>query len=97
VDTLNSNKYQVSSIKDNQSLAQSTEIASNTNHQESSVTEVVVNVPEVVVDQSSPEDLDEIWARWRCLICGYNYEGRQTLTKCPRCGNEDPDKFVDAD
>lgn len=44
-----------------------------------------------------PEDLEERWSRWKCLICGFVYEGRQALQKCPKCGNEDPDKFEDAD
>lgn len=44
-----------------------------------------------------PEDLDAQWARWKCLVCGFVYEGRQSLHKCPKCGNEDPDKFEDAD
>jgi rubrerythrin len=90
VDTLNSIKNQASNVND-----AGTELTPSINSQASSVPEVVAQTPEV--DLSSPEDLDEIWARWRCLVCGYNYEGRQTITKCPRCGNEDPDKFVDAD
>jgi rubrerythrin len=57
----------------------------------------VVESNEVIVDVSAPEDLDEIWTRWKCLKCGYNYEGRVKLLKCPRCGNEDPDQFEDAD
>ena len=44
-----------------------------------------------------PEDLDIKWARWKCLVCGYTYEGRNLIKKCPRCGNEDPDKFEDTD
>ena len=43
------------------------------------------------------EDLDMRWTRRKCLVCGYTYEGAQTLTKCPKCGNENPDKFDDAD
>lgn len=45
----------------------------------------------------NPEDLDTRWTRWRCLVCNYTYEGRNPLKKCPRCGNEDPDKFDDVD
>lgn len=45
----------------------------------------------------NPEDLDTRWTRWRCLVCNYTYEGREPLKKCPRCGNEDPDKFNDVD
>lgn len=44
-----------------------------------------------------PEDLDMKWTRWKCLVCGYLYEGIRPLKKCPRCGNEEPDKFQDAD
>lgn len=45
----------------------------------------------------TPEDLDSMWTRWKCGVCNYTYEGRTPLKKCPRCGNEDPDKFMDAD
>lgn len=41
------------------------------------------------------EDLDDLWVRWKCLNCGYLYEGLQKTKKCPRCGNEDNEKFVD--
>lgn len=44
-----------------------------------------------------PEDLDNRWLRWKCAKCGYLYEGVKELKKCPRCGNEDPDCFQDAD
>jgi len=40
-------------------------------------------------------DLEAKWVRWKCLVCGYTYEGREPLLKCPRCGNADPDKFGD--
>ena len=46
---------------------------------------------------SNPEDLDSRWLRWKCLKCGYLYEGTRELKKCPRCSNEDPDYFADAD
>ena len=52
------------------------------------------------VDQpvsENPEDLDTRWTRWRCMVCNYTYEGREPLKKCPRCGNDDPDKFNDVD
>ena len=45
----------------------------------------------------NPEDLDITWSRWKCLKCGYVYEGQQELKKCPKCGNENPDLFVDVD
>jgi hypothetical protein len=44
-----------------------------------------------------PEDLDIKWSRWKCLVCGYVYEGNKPIAKCPRCGNEDPDKFEDVE
>lgn len=44
-----------------------------------------------------PEDLDIKWLRWKCLICGYVHEGSVELRVCPKCGNEDPDKFDDAE
>jgi len=40
-------------------------------------------------------DLDAKWSRWKCMVCGYTYEGRSAILKCPKCGNEDPDKFGD--
>lgn len=43
------------------------------------------------------EDLDVRWTRWRCLVCNYTYEGVNPLKKCPRCNNENPDKFADVD
>jgi rubrerythrin len=49
------------------------------------------------LDQAPPEDLDVRWVRWKCLVCGYVYEGAVRLKVCPKCGNEDPDKFQDAD
>ncbi len=40
-----------------------------------------------------PEDLDLRWHSWKCLVCGYFYEGHAKKSVCPRCGNSDPDKF----
>ena len=45
----------------------------------------------------APEDLDSRWLRWKCLVCGYVYEGVMRLKECPKCGNKDQDKFEDAD
>lgn len=45
---------------------------------------------------TNPDDLDSRWLRWKCLNCGYLYEGMQELKKCPKCGNENPDLFEDA-
>ncbi|KUK76352.1 MAG: hypothetical protein XD93_0972 [candidate division WS6 bacterium 34_10] len=44
----------------------------------------------------NPEDLDERWLRWKCLKCGFVYEGVKPVNICPKCGNEDPDLFDDA-
>lgn len=43
-----------------------------------------------------PDDLDDRWLRWKCLKCGFLYEGSKLLNVCPKCGNEDPDYFQDA-
>lgn len=43
------------------------------------------------------EDLDSRWLRWKCLVCGYLYEGVTELKVCPKCGNSDVDKFDDAE
>lgn len=56
------------------------------------------NITENLVTKTDEkEDLDLTWSRWKCLNCGYIYEGRGKLITCPRCGNSDPDKFDDAD
>jgi hypothetical protein len=60
-------------------------------------THVPPNTGSEVVEDSTPEDLDSRWLRWKCLQCGYLYEGVRELKKCPRCGNENPDRFEDAD
>ena len=44
----------------------------------------------------NPEDLGDRWLRWKCLKCGFLYEGQQHLNVCPKCGNDDPDLFYDA-
>lgn len=59
-------------------------------------TNVATDVTNIVVNEN-PEDLDTRWTRWRCMVCNYTYEGRNPLKKCPRCGNEYPDKFNDVD
>jgi rubrerythrin len=43
------------------------------------------------------EDLDSMWLRWKCMVCGYLYEGATPLKVCPKCGNNNPDKFSDAE
>ena len=43
------------------------------------------------------EDLDSAWLRWKCMVCGYLYEGALPLKVCPKCGNNNPDKFDDAE
>ncbi len=52
---------------------------------------------EYIENKETPEDLDITWSRWKCLKCGYVYEGVDGLKKCPKCGNEDPDFLVDVD
>lgn len=55
----------------------------------------------VEYDKSNPnqerEDLDSMWLRWKCMVCGYLYEGVTPLRVCPKCGNNNPDKFSDAE
>ncbi len=56
------------------------------------------NLPkEYIENKENPEDLDIIWSRWKCLKCGYVYEGVGELKKCPKCGNDNPDMFIDVD
>lgn len=56
------------------------------------------NLPkEYIENPENPEDLDLTWTRWKCLKCGYVYEGVQEIKKCPKCDNENPDLFEDVD
>jgi rubrerythrin len=63
----------------------------------SPTSDVNSSVPDTAIPDENPEDLDSMWLRWKCLNCGYVYEGVRELKKCPRCNNEDPDKFTDVD
>jgi rubrerythrin len=44
----------------------------------------------------NPEDLEDRWLRWKCMKCGFVYEGKEPVNVCPKCGNDDPDLFDDA-
>ena len=69
------------------------------NNVDSTEGQKVANNQEQVYDPNyvTPEDLDSRWLRWKCLVCGYVYEGVQKIKVCPKCGNQDPDKFDDAE
>ncbi len=65
--------------------------------------DITMNVPPVnadayVVKEPPPHGLDSSWRRWKCLLCGYVYEGlyRGEMV-CPKCGNKDQDKFDEAE
>lgn len=77
----------------NENIQKSQDINSNLKIEESNV----INSEDITIKTNEVEDLDLVWSRWKCLVCGYIYEGRGKITKCPRCGNSDPDKFNDAD
>jgi len=49
----------------------------------------------LVTNKTFDEDLSSRWTHWKCLVCGYVYEGVKPKMVCPRCGNSDPDKFAD--
>ncbi|MBN1373819.1 hypothetical protein JW962_00595 [Candidatus Dojkabacteria bacterium] len=49
------------------------------------------------VGVTSEEELELRWRRYKCLVCGFLYEGNHPLKKCPKCGNDDSDKFTEAD
>ena len=51
----------------------------------------------LITNDTKMEDLEVNWRRWKCLVCGYMYEGTDTTMKCPKCGNEDLSKFQDID
>lgn len=48
-------------------------------------------------DEFVSKDLEVSWSRWKCLNCSYVYEGAEPAQQCPRCGNNDPDRFEDVD
>lgn len=57
-------------------------------------------VPDAYVVKDPPaHGIDSSWRRWKCLVCGYVYEGMYKGQEmvCPKCGNKDQDKFDDAD
>lgn len=51
----------------------------------------------LLTNKTFSEDLTARWNSWKCMVCGYVYEGVRPRTTCPRCGNSDPDKFLDID
>jgi cytidylate kinase len=48
-------------------------------------------------DVGLTDDLELNWRRWKCLVCGYLFEGTDIKKVCPKCGNDDPNKFMDVD
>lgn len=52
---------------------------------------------EIVQTDPNQDDLQTTWIRLKCTVCGFMYEGKEQLEKCPKCGNDDPDKFEDVD
>lgn len=66
--------------------------SNNLRQVESSPSQSTPNEPNI-----SHEDLDSRWLRWKCLVCGYLYEGVRELKICPKCGNQDPDRFEDTE
>lgn len=50
-----------------------------------------------LTEKQHPEDLASTWRRTKCLKCGYLHEGSELLTECPKCGNTDKDKLMEAD
>ncbi len=72
----------------------------NTPPQTPDVTQHINPVPndEYLVKEPPPHGLDSSWRRWKCLNCGYVYEGIfKGAMVCPKCGNADPDKFDEAE
>ncbi len=87
MDIINNNGSNNTNLNNNNPVQTNTTVPKNTGEQY-----------EVKVE-TNPEDLDLKWDRWRCLVCNYLYEGVKKMVsrKCPRCGNEDPTKFVEVD
>jgi rubrerythrin len=42
-------------------------------------------------------DFHHEWRRWKCLNCQLVLETNKIVTTCPRCKNNNPDRFVDLD
>jgi cytidylate kinase len=42
-------------------------------------------------------DFHNEWRRWKCMNCQLVLETNKTVTQCPRCGNNNPDRFRDLD
>lgn len=58
----------------------------------------MVDSSEYVVKAPPAHGLDSSWRRWKCLVCGYVYEGLFSGKMiCPKCGNDNPDKFDEAE
>jgi rubrerythrin len=51
----------------------------------------------LLTEKTSPDDLDLQWMRVKCQVCGYLQEGSKVSIPCPKCGNSDPEKFVELD
>jgi hypothetical protein len=102
-DTLNNTQNPVDNTLNNSPVTPSpTPIVPQTPVDPSIIPPIDPNAPvntgeQYEVEKLAPEDLDVQWTRWKCLVCNYIYEGSKPLKKCPRCGNEDPDKFEDID
>ncbi|HCC68081.1 TPA: hypothetical protein DEP90_02670 [Patescibacteria group bacterium] len=70
--------------------------STNTSSTKKKVDPLVIKGKEYENTAVNPEDLDNRWLRWKCLKCNFVYEGKEPLNVCPKCGNSDPDLFVDA-
>jgi rubrerythrin len=83
-------------LKKNEQVPENTTVTEFTKHVEKEVNSGDNNGIDIG-SEVAPEDLDSRWLRWKCLVCGYLYEGVTRLKVCPKCGNQDPDKFEDAE
>jgi rubrerythrin len=70
--------------------------ADNTTPTDDSNKEQSCNISEYEKVTLNPEDLEDRWLRWKCIKCGFVYEGKEPINVCPKCGNDDPDLFDDA-
>ncbi|MBN2100630.1 hypothetical protein JW710_01910 [Candidatus Dojkabacteria bacterium] len=50
-----------------------------------------------LTEKQNPEDLGSTWRRSKCSNCGFLYEGMKVPTKCPKCGKEGADLFIESD
>ncbi len=47
----------------------------------------------LLTEKTFDETIEDQMNEWKCLVCNFVYEGVVVKSECPKCGNNDPDKF----